>query len=393
MRRGVDVIFLSNPFHEKRIVEAGLRFWGAGEYFDIFQEIGDNPDYLHARKGPRKVWELVLKTMPELYGAMKGLIKEESPDLVACHILEYGGMLAAIEGEVPYATISPTPMGWFSTKPCGYLSYTEYPLWVRSIQGKCLRILMNAAFKYTLRRKCMKLGLPQEFGSIEDVFGKASANLGLWSETLRAGAVDDPPNSRICGFVRDEHVKDWQDVPEDIALLFEGEKRPVVVGLGSTASLHGDNIYRCAAEACKRIGWPCLLIGKGMDKFSDAGKNIFAVDFAPFGWVFPRAGVIIHHGGVNTTAEALRSPVPSLVVPHAYDQFDNAIRVEHMGAARRIKVNKITAQSFGTILENILAQNRMQQQAKAISQRIITEPDGADVAVEALMQFLRKKNS
>ena len=50
--------------------------------------------------------------------------------------------------------------------------------------------------------------------------------------------------------------------------------------------------------------------------------------FAPFGWVFPRAGLIIHHGGLNTTGEALRAGVPSLVIPHAYDQFDKNIPVQ-----------------------------------------------------------------
>ena len=38
-----------------------------------FKEIADNPDYLHARKGPRAVWRLVVKTVPVMYSAMKDL--------------------------------------------------------------------------------------------------------------------------------------------------------------------------------------------------------------------------------------------------------------------------------------------------------------------------------
>ena len=81
---------LSNPFHEKRIIQAGLRFYPAGEHFDVFKEIQDNSDYLHARKGPKAVWGLVLKTIPVMHCAMKKLMKEESPDLIVSHILGYG---------------------------------------------------------------------------------------------------------------------------------------------------------------------------------------------------------------------------------------------------------------------------------------------------------------
>jgi UDP:flavonoid glycosyltransferase YjiC (YdhE family) len=384
----VEVIFLANPFYEKKILQAGLRFYPAGEYFDVFKEVEGNSDYLHAMKGPRVIWELVLKTVPVMHCAMKKLLIEERPDFVASHILEYGGMLAAKEQSIPYATLSTTPMGWFSTEPAGYWTYTEFPLWVRSIQGRCMHFFMNIAFKYSLKPLCKKLGLPQEIGSIEDLFGKAFVNLGLWSETLSGSPIDAPERSKICGFVRDEHIKVWQDVPDEINRLFDGEKKPVVVGLGSIASLHGDDIYRAAAEACKRIDRPCLLVGKDLARLADPGKNILALDFAPFGWVFPRAGLVIHHGGLNTTAEALRAGVPSLVVPHAYDQFDNAIRAQHLGVARRTKVNKVTAKSLGTMLEKILADSKMHQKAKAVSQKIIAEPDGAKVACQTLIKTL-----
>ena len=151
--------------------------------------------------------------------------------------------------------------------------------------------------------------------------------------------------------------------------------------------MHGYDIDRAAAEACKKIDMPCLLVGKDLDKLADPGNNIQALDFAPFGWVFPRASLIIHHGGLNTTAEALRAGVPSLIVPHAYDQFENAIHAQHLGVTCRIKVNKVTAESLGLMLEKILADSQMHQKAKGISQKIIAESDGAEVASEMLIKF------
>lgn len=387
-KKHVEVIFLSNPFYEKKIIQAGLRFYPAGEFLDVFDEIRGNPNYLHALKGPKAVWKLVLKTIPVMYDAMKQLINKESPDFIVAHLLEYGSMLAAIEQSIPYATLSPTPMGWFSTQSPGNLTYMECPLWLRSLLAQCLNMMMNIGFKYSLKPRCRKIGLPQEFDGINEVFGKAFFNLGLWSKMLRSNSMDDPPHSKICGFIRDKDIKDWQDVPNEIVRLFMGDKQPVVVALGSTASLHGHDIYQNTAKACKEIDWSCLLIGNDLGKLADPAMDIHTLDFAPYGWVFPRAGLIIHHGGVNTTAESLRAGVPSLVVPHAYDQFDNATRTQHMGVSYRLKVSKVTVHSLITMLKKMLSNSVMHQKAQVISQKLIAEADGGEVASEALIQFI-----
>ena len=334
-QKGVDVLFLSNPFYEKKITDAGLRFVPAGEYFDVFEEIRCNPDYLHARKGPRAVWKMVLKTVPVMYKAMVELFEKESPDMAACHLLEYGGIIAAMNAGVPYTTLSPTPMGWCYKPSPAYVNYIRLPRWIRvALQARAGRHIFNMAFKYSLKPHCNKRSIPGCPKNLTTVYDKARLNLGLWSPLFRPASETDPPRSTVCGFVRDEHIKDWPDVPDPIARLFDNPRPPVVVGLGSTASLHGMTIYQNAARACQKLDWPCLLIGRDLTTLADPENQVLAVDFAPYGWVFPRAGLVIHHGGVNTTAETLRAGVPSLVIPHGYDQFDNAMRIQQMGLGR-----------------------------------------------------------
>ncbi len=387
-QKGIDVLFLSNPYYEKTITDAGLHFYPAGEYFDVFQEVADNPDYLHPRKGPKAVWDLVVKTVPVMYHAMKELLEKEKPDIVACHLLEYGGMIAAIEQSIPYVTLSPTPVGWFNAHPPLYLSYAELPAWIRYLQVKSIRCMMVLGMKHFLKSYCRKHSIPQPFGSFSDVYQKSCLNLGLWSALLKEYANDDPPHSTICGFVRDEHVRDWSDVPDQIVRLFEGPKPPVVVGLGSTASLHGDEIYQRTAEVCFSLNWPCLLIGNDLTRFSDSERGIISIDFAPYGWVFPRAGLVIHHGGLNTTAETLRAGVPGLIIPHAHDQFDNAIRAQHLGIAKRLKARQVASPTFTSTIQSVLNDTHMLDQAKALSARLLAEPDGADVASEQIIRSM-----
>ena len=387
-QKGVDVLFLSNPFHEKQITGAGLRFCPAGEYFDVFKEIADNPDYLHPRKGPKAVWKLVLKFVPISYHAMDALIQRESPDLIVCHMLEYGGMIAAMNRSIPYATIAPNPMCWFNTDRPGYPHDAEFPLWLRRLHARLMRTVMNAAYRFSLAPACKKHTIPPLLDSLLTMFGRARINLGFWSPLMRSAGSDDPPNSVICGFVRDEHVKDWPDVPAEIEQLFNGPKRPVVVGLGSTASLHGDAIYKAAAAACRTLAHPALLVGKGMAQYADPESRIFAADFAPYGWVFPRASLVIHHGGVNTTAETLRAGLPALIIPHGYDQFDNAITTQKMGVTKRLKTSQVTPDTVARIIRDILNDQPMQQKAKEIAQQLQSAPDGAQTAAQHIIDSI-----
>lgn len=387
-QNGADVIFLSNPYYEKTITDAGLRFSPAGEYFDVFEAIKDNPDCFHATKGPKIIWEMVLDTVPKMYSAMKELIETERPDVTASHILEYGGMLAAKKCNTPYITLSPTPMGWFNTNAPGYLTYWKLPLPLRRLQARIMLVAMNAALRYWLKRRCKKNGIDQSFASLHDVYSSSVLNLGLWSQSLRPAGTGDPPHSMICGFVRDEHIKHWPNVPNEIANLFSLDQKPLVVGLGSGVSLNADAIYNNTIRACKHLNRPCLLVGKDLSRYTDIARNIIAVDFAPYGWVFPRSAAVIHHGGLNTTAETLRAGIPSLVIPHGYDQFDNAIRAELMGVSENINLGKVASKKFTNKLKEILSNKEMHKNAAEIAIQFRKEPEGANEAAEAIISVV-----
>ena len=133
------------------------------------------------------------------------------------------------------------------------------------------------------------------------------------------------------------------------------------------------------------------MIGKSLSKYADTDRNIFVVYFAPYGWVFPRAAVVIHHGGLNTTAETLRAGVPALVIPHAHDQFDNAIRTEHLGVSKRLRVAHAASINFASTLESILNNDTgMFERANSLSMQLQSEPDGAETAAEAMIKAISK---
>lgn len=52
----------------------------------------------------------------------------------------------------------------------------------------------------------------------------------------------------------------------------------------------------------------------------------------PHAWLLPRVAAVVHHGGAGTTAATLRAGIPSVIIPHAFDQAFWGRRVSALGA-------------------------------------------------------------
>jgi rhamnosyltransferase subunit B len=92
-----------------------------------------------------------------------------------------------------------------------------------------------------------------------------------------------------------------------------------------------------AVQAVQRLGRRALLLTPHREQVpASLPPGVLWLPYVPLRALLPRAAALVHHGGIGTTAEALRAGVPQLIVPLAYDQFDNAARVETLGAGRML---------------------------------------------------------
>ncbi|HEX7080592.1 MAG TPA: nucleotide disphospho-sugar-binding domain-containing protein [Gammaproteobacteria bacterium] len=103
-----------------------------------------------------------------------------------------------------------------------------------------------------------------------------------------------------------------------------------------------------------------------------------------------RASAIVHHGGVGTTGQALRSGRPMLVVPHSHDQPDNALRVCRLGVARKLPPRQYRAERVARELERLL-DGTYRARAEAIA-AVVRGEGGADAAAEAIERLLRAEH-
>lgn len=112
--------------------------------------------------------------------------------------------------------------------------------------------------------------------------------------------------------------------------------------------------------------------------------SVLWVAYAPLQGLLPHCAALIHHGGIGTTAEALRAGVPQLVVPFAHDQFDNGERVKALGVGSTLPAARLRVGNLRRRLEGLLASDDVQAQCRAAAARL-AENRGAGAVCEIIV--------
>jgi rhamnosyltransferase subunit B len=79
--------------------------------------------------------------------------------------------------------------------------------------------------------------------------------------------------------------------------------------------------------------------------------------------------VLVHHGGIGTTAEALRAGTPQLVVRLAPDQVDNAARGAARGGGVRARAPRRHGVRLARALQLLLGDRELVPHCRKISRR------------------------
>jgi UDP:flavonoid glycosyltransferase YjiC (YdhE family) len=131
-----------------------------------------------------------------------------------------------------------------------------------------------------------------------------------------------------------------------------------------------------------------VLKGWGGLQASELPSTVFATEWVPFDWLFPRVAAAVHHGGAGTTAASLRAGVPTVVIPFFLDQFFWGKRVFELGAGPRPVLRKhLEVDGLAAALR---AAPAMKERAAAIGERIRTE-NGVACAVDKFQSHFKQK--
>ncbi len=212
--------------------------------------------------------------------------------------------------------------------------------------------------------------------------------------------ADWPPNQFVTGYwplLR----PDWQP-PANLLSFLEAGPPPLYIGFGSPTLGRPRATLQVVRQALEATGTRAILLvprqsgerqsGERLADERQAGEmswpdSIFPVADVPHDWLFPHTVGVVQHGGAGTTGAALRSGVPTIVLPHAIDQFFWGMRVAALGVGPRpIPLDELRTDQLAEAIWQMMLNPVMRTNAQALGQALSRE-DGVATAV-AIIQSL-----
>jgi UDP:flavonoid glycosyltransferase YjiC (YdhE family) len=184
-------------------------------------------------------------------------------------------------------------------------------------------------------------------------------------------------------------IGDWSP-PDDLAAFLNAGEPPVFIGFGSMIAKDPAGVTRLLIESVQKTGMRAVL-SRGWAQLGsdDLPAHIHAVDYAPYEWLFPRTAAIVHHGGSGTTGAALRSGVPSMVVPFLADQPYWGKRTAALKAGLPpLPFKSLTASSLAQSISVLTSDPALKQNAAALGAKLRAE-DGIGMAINVIERYLQ----
>jgi hypothetical protein len=247
--------------------------------------------------------------------------------------------------------------------PCPYGAAVWKQPAYRAVWTFCARLTDRVLIRPSLERRGVRwLPLPTH-----------SQLLGLWSPLfLDSGAAGSVAWDSI-GFPPPREAA----LPAPLEGYLQAGPAPVVFSLGSyTATVGVDRVLGLAREVAERLACRVVVTTLETDAGRDDGTrsdSMFVTSFVNLDALLPRVRAVVHHGGIGTTACALRAGVPSVVAPMAFDQPFNARRCADLGAG--VVLQPLTATSAGAVAEAIerVSGGDYRERLQAISRTVRAE--------------------
>jgi UDP:flavonoid glycosyltransferase YjiC (YdhE family) len=387
-RRGHEARLVT---HERfRPLAAGLPVVATGT-LELEARFMADPDITDTRKGLALVAAGIMERLPDAFHQVE---REIVPGrtLIVASTFSLGARLVAEARGVPCAAVHLSP-SWFRSEhvapsigPLGHLAGMPRVL-KRWIWQAMDRRMLDRLFTEPFNRQRAALGLPPVQRMLHAWIHEADAVLGLFPEWFAARQPDWPAALALPGFPFDDAPGDPPALPPEVADFLDAGEPPVAFTAG-TANASSHAFFDTSAQACALGGRRGLLIAQDARQLpATLPAGVLHLPHAPFSSLLPRLAAFVHHGGIGTTAQALRAGVPQLIRPMAYDQFDNASRAVQLGSARQLLARRYRPKAVADSLDRLIDDTRVREACRQAAGRMRAGPSGVAAACDAVLRL------
>lgn len=319
-------------------------------------------------------------------------------DLLVTHPAAPAGPLVGRKTGMPWISTVLAPMSFFSAYDAPVPPFWQWTSNFRLLGPRFMKFSLDL-MKRPHKAKAVadfrnEIGLSDYGNPIFEGQHSPTLVLALFSRVFAQPQPDWPPHTEITGFCfYDGH--DQAPMPPELERFLADGPPPIVFTLGTSAIWVAHDFFQQSIEAASRLGQRAvLLIGDERNRLPSLPENMIAVNYAPYQSLLPRASVVVHHGGVGTASQGLLAGVPTLIVPFAFDQSDNAEHARRTGTSRTLYRKNYRVSRVERELSELLERPEYRQRAAEVSRQLQQEngPRRAAELIESVPGPTRRRD-
>jgi rhamnosyltransferase subunit B len=340
--------------HQPYVEQAGLAFHG----LDIDTAVLDDPDLWHAIRGFGVVWRATRPAMAQVQALVAPLLGERSLLIAHPLALPEADLIRAAHPGVTLVAGMLAPQNLPTVHDPLMVGPHRMPAWVpHSVR----RLMWRGVDKFVLNPVALpginaarkERGLVPVPGLLQHLATAPDLTLLLFPAWFAPSKPDWPKPLLQADFALYDPNPASAPLSAALQAFLEAGPAPLVFTHG-TGNRQASAYFAAAVDATVRLHRRAIFLTPHAEQVpADLPPTILWQDYVPLRSLLPHAAALMHHGGIGTTAEALRAGTPQLIIPLAHDQFDNAERVKALGVGARLDATRVTAQRLEAALQGL----------------------------------------
>jgi rhamnosyltransferase subunit B len=146
-----------------------------------------------------------------------------------------------------------------------------------------------------------------------------------------------------------------EPLPERLLGFLARFPRPLVFTPGTSVG-QPQRFFDAAIECCAELGMPGIFLSPFLKPDRrKLGESIEHFEHIELDALLRHAALLVHHGGMGTTARALQAAIPQVISPFGFDQFDNGHRVEVLGAGNVVPRDRWSGTNLAAAVRALLS--------------------------------------
>lgn len=342
-RRGHEVLLHAPAPFEKHAVRAGLSFYALGTQAD-FDRLVREPDLWHPRKGTTVAFRYAVERVADIYRWVEA--HRTDGCVVVASSSAFGARIAQDRLGTPLVTLHVLPMLIESRIEPPRLHGLPLP---EFLPARFRDWIGRGAYKYAIEPVALpqlnafraNLDLPP-MRRLAHWWNSPARMLLMFPEWYAPPQPDWPQQAVQLGFPISDEFGDAMSLSPELNAFLDAGEAPLAFTYGS-GMRQGAGFFETAVQLCRRLGRRGILLAPQSGQVQvELPRDVLHVPYAPFGKLLPRCAALIHHGGIGTVAQAIAAGIPQLVVPVAFDHFDEARRLRRLNLGWSLSRRRFT---------------------------------------------------